>query len=406
MEFGLFSSTTPFTPPTTEDGRLSWLRLIRSRRIGPIGFRRLMAEHGSAAAVLAELPAIARAAGARDYAPCPVGAAMAEVEAARRAGLRMLCLGEPDYPSDLATLTDAPPVLWMKGDAARLVAPMVALVGARNASSLGQRMAGRLARALGQSGLTVVSGLARGIDAAAHEAALPTGTVAVLAGGADTIYPEENARLAARIAEEGVILSEQPPGLQPQARHFPLRNRIISGLALGVVLVEAAERSGSLITARNALDQGREVMAVPGHPADPRAAGCNQLIREGCTLVRNAEDIEEALEQVLARAGERRAMPSPPPPRPNRIEQAQQIRPDGDGSAQARAMAAHLAPPTVMAADLASAILARLGPSALHEDQLLRDLALPVARVAPELLLLELAGRITRLPGGYLCLPA
>lgn len=420
MEHDLNSSTTPFTPPTTEDDRLSWLRLIRSRRVGPTTFHRLLAEHGSAPAALAALPDIARAAGVPDYEVCPEGVALAELAAARKARLHMLCHGAADYPPDLVDLPDAPPILWLRGDPARLAAPMVALVGARNASSLGQRMAARLARELGEVGITVVSGLARGIDAAAHLAALPTGTVAVLAGGADVIYPPEHADLAARIAADGALLSEQPPGLEPQARHFPARNRIISGLSLGVVVVEAAERSGSLITARNALDQGREVMAVPGHPADARAAGCNLLIRDGSTLIRTAADVLEAVAQPLARARERHPPPpraaAPDPTAAARLTEAARafaaraasvVAPQAAPSLSARALAA-IPPgppprPPGEIRDLHRAILDRLGAAPLAEDQLIRDLALPAARVAPELLSLELDGRIERRPGGLLC---
>ncbi|GGE16244.1 DNA processing protein [Gemmobacter megaterium] len=420
MEHGLYSSTTPFTPPTTEDDRLSWLRLIRSRRVGPTTFHRLMAEHGSALAALDALPGIARAAGITGYEICPEGVARAELAAARKARMRMLCHGAPDYPPDLADLPDAPPVLWLRGDPGRLFRPMVALVGARNASSLGQRMAARLAQGLGAAGLTVVSGLARGIDAAAHQAALGSGTIAVLAGGADVIYPAENAALADRIAAEGAIVSEQPPGLEPQARHFPARNRIIAGLSVGVVVVEAAERSGSLITARNALDQGREVMAVPGHPADARAAGCNLLIRDGSTLIRSAADVLEAIAQPLARAQQIRPMAPPPLPdatpiAPNRLTEAARaiaaravatVAPMAPGRLSERALAA-IPPgppprPQAETRDLHQAILDRLGTAPLAEDQLIRDLALPPARVASQLLALELDGHIERRPGGLL----
>lgn len=419
MEHGLFSSTTPITPPTTEDGRLSWLRLIRSRKVGPTTFHRLIGEHGTAEAALASLPAVARAAGISGYEPCPEGVARAEMVAARKAGMQMLCWGTPGYPPELADLPDAPPVLWLRGDASVLLAPMVALVGARNASSNGQRMAARLARDLGAAGLTVVSGLARGIDAAAHEAALATGTVAVLAGGADVTYPPENAALLQRIAGAGAVVSEHPPGLEPQARHFPLRNRIISGLALGVVVVEAAEKSGSLITARNALDQGREVMAVPGHPVDARAGGCNLLIRDGCTLIRSADDVLEALGPALSRAqsmrGDRHRVPPPPAPPPVSAARklaaaARQYLTAGPAaplpSLSAQALAAIPPGPPPRAQDqtraLHAEILARLGPAPLAEDQLIRDLALAPAHVAPELLALELDGRIERRPGGLL----
>jgi DNA processing protein len=424
MEHGLFSSTTPFTPPTTEDDRLSWLRLIRSRKVGPATFHRLIAEYGSAGAALAALPAMARSAGIDSYEPCPEGVALAEMAAARKARMRLLCWGAPDYPLELADMPDAPPVLWCRGDPSMLFAPMVAMVGARNASSNGQRMAARLARELGAAGLTVVSGLARGIDASAHEAALPTGTVAVMAGGADVIYPPENAQLLDRIAGAGAVLSEHPPGLEPQARHFPLRNRIISGLALGVVVVEAAEKSGSLITARNALDQGREVMAVPGHPVDARAGGCNLLIRDGCTLVRSADDVLEAVGPALARAQAVRGHRQPPdrtaPTGPGTARKLAEAARDflrrqagpvaspapAGRSLSAQALAAIPPGPPPRPQDetrgLHARILARLSPAPLAEDQLIRDLALTASVVAPELLALELDGRIERRPGGLL----
>lgn len=359
------------------------LRLIRSRRVGPATYHRLVAEEGSVEAALAALPARAAAAGVTGYEPCPEGVARAEWAAARRAGARGLVYGAPGYPAALYDLPDAPPLLWLRGDVALLARPALALVGARNASSLGLRMAQRLGEALGAAGFTVVSGLARGIDAAAHRGALPHGTVAVLAGGVDVAYPEENAGLLAEIAEKGAVLSEQPPGFAPQARHFPLRNRLISGLGRAVIVVEAAPKSGSLLTAGLALEQGREVMAVPGHPVDPRAGGCNQLIRDGALLVRGAEDILAALGEGGERrqsAPPRRAAPKPPSP--------------GTEPKQ-------MAPPP-SEADLAAAILGQLGPSPLGEDQLLRDLARPHAEVAGALLILELEGKVERLPGGLL----
>ncbi|MGY6633815.1 MAG: DNA-processing protein DprA [Alkalilacustris sp.] len=366
---------------------LSWLRLIRSNRVGPATFYRLLEEHGSAAAALDALPAVAQAAGVARYTPCPVSQAEAEMAAAQACGATPLVPGDGRYPAALAAVQDAPPLLWARGDLSVLAAPMVALVGARNASALGMRMARALAEGLGRSGLTVVSGLARGIDAAAHAAALPTGTVAVCAGGVDVIYPSENAPLADRILDSGVLVSEQPMGLAPQARHFPRRNRVISGLSGGVVVIEAAQRSGSLITVRDALDQGREVMAVPGHPFDARADGCNALIREGATLVRDAADVCAVLERSSLRpAGPRRPPPVPhpaPPPAPRRPDPVVVV-------------------PTPPQGDLAARILASLGPSPLQEDQLIRELGLPVAEVMPGLLDLELDGRIQRAPGGLL----
>ncbi|MDB6452183.1 DNA-processing protein DprA [Falsirhodobacter sp. 20TX0035] len=351
------------------------LRLIRSRRVGAVTFHRLMEEHGSARAALDALPGIARASGVEKYEACPEGVAWAEVRKGEAAGARLICWGDDDYPLSLAGIGDAPPVLWAKGDTALLARPMVALVGARNASSLGLRMARKLAFSLAEAGQVVVSGLARGIDTEAHEAALPA-TVAVMAGGIDVIYPTENTALAARIAEQGCLLTEQPPGTEPQARHFPLRNRIVSGLAHSVVVVEAAARSGSLITARDALDQGREVFAVPGHPFDARAAGCNQLIREGATLLTQASELLDATGQAVINFGApvRRRSPAPPVPKP-------------------------AAPP---AEGLAQRILDLLGPSPLAEDQLIRDLGISAATLAPELLALELEGAVERQPGGLL----
>jgi DNA processing protein len=274
-------------------------------------------------------------------------------------------------------VADAPPVLWAQGDISLLQRPMVAMVGARNASSLGLRMARKLAETLGQAGQVVVSGLARGVDAAAHEAALATGTVAVQAGGVDVIYPAENAGLAEKILAQGCRLSEQPMGLEPQARHFPLRNRIVAGLSRAVVVVEAAAKSGSLITARDAADLGRDVMAVPGHPFDARAAGCNMLIRDGATLVRGASDVLEAMGMArVAEPAMARVVPLPGP--------AAATRPLADMAA------------------LHGLILARLGPSPLAEDQLIRDLAMPSASVTAELVTLELEGRISRQAGGLL----
>ena len=303
----------PEALPRSEAGRLDWLRLARSRRVGPATFIRLLREYGSAGAALEALPRIAATAGVGSYAAVSRAEAEAEVRAAETAGARALLLGAPDYPGLLATIADPPPLLWALGDPRLAARPVVALVGARNASALGCRMAARLAAELGQAGFVVASGLARGIDASAHRAALATGTIAAQAGGVDDIYPPENAALAAEIAGAGLRLSEMPMGHAPRAQDFPRRNRIVSGLALGVVVVEGAARSGSLITARNALDQGREVMAVPGNPMDGRAGGCNQLIRDGATLVRSATDVLEALAaRRWARPGPRRPGPDPP----------------------------------------------------------------------------------------------
>ncbi len=377
-------STHPPLPPTTEDDRVSWLRLLRSRRVGPSTFYRLMGEHGSAQGALNALPDVAKAAGVENYTPCPEGVAQAELQAAKAAGARMICIGDPLYPGDLQQISDAPPILWAIGDVSILARPMIALVGARNASSLGLRMAKALAGDLAARGHVIVSGLARGIDTAAHAATLDSGTVAVMAGGVDVMYPAENTRLAEDIAKTGLRLSEQPMGTVPQARHFPRRNRIISGLSQAVVVVEAAAKSGSLITARTALDQGRDVLAVPGHPFDARAAGCNMLIRDGATLVRKADDVIEALpnrETPDQGKTDQQEMPLQPPPAP---------APDKRSLRETAA--------------LHGLILDRLGPSPMAEDQLIRDLNASTNAVAPALTDLELDGRIRRQPGGLISL--
>ena len=345
------------------------------------------------------------------------------MRAARLAGARLIARGMASYPRALIDLSDAPPLLWALGRTDLLATPSVALVGARNASSLGTRMARGLAGELGAAGLTVVSGLARGIDAAAHIASLDTGTVAVMAGGVDVVYPAENAVLAQEIADKGLRISEQPMGLQPQARHFPRRNRLISGLAHAVVVVEAAARSGSLITAKDALDQGREVMAVPGHPFDARAAGCNMLIRDGAILVRNARDVLEALapltepDQPLLIEAEAEESPPAEPMTAARAapanrrsngasrgaERAAPPRTDPQPAPRSTARTAGTADGGLRAvAALHRQILDRLGPSPLAEDQLIRDLGLAAATVTPELTTLELDGRIERHAGGFL----
>jgi len=372
-------------PPGSDAERMARLRLARSRRVGPATFRRLMAEHGTAAAALSALPDVAARAGLEGYAPCPEGVASAELAAGHRAGARLVHLGGPGYPPLLASSADAPPVLWLRGAPGLATRPAVALVGARNASGLGLRMARKLAADLGEAGLVVISGLARGIDAAAHEAALSNGTIAAVAGGVDISYPPENAALMERIATGGLLLAELPPGTQPQARHFPRRNRIVAGLAHAVIVVEGALRSGSLITARCALDQGREVMAVPGHPTDGRAGGCNALIRDGATLVRDAADILAALGPGF----EARTRPELPLPGLPSVPEAAG-RPARSGSAAPEPGA------------VAPRILALLGPSPQPEDLLIRDLGLSPAAVAPVLLALEMEGQVQRQPGGLL----
>jgi DNA processing protein len=390
-----------------------------------VTFHRLLAEHGSAQNALDALPKMARAAGIAGYETYPARAVTAEANAAKAAKARLLCFDNPLYPAALSQLTSAPPLLWAIGDLRLLTRPMIAMVGARNASSLGTRMARNLAQDLGAAGYTVVSGLARGIDTAAHLTSLDSGTIAVLAGGCDVIYPLENTSLAQEIATRGLILSEQPMGHRPQARDFPKRNRIIAGLSQAVIVVEAAGRSGSLITAREALDLGREVLAVPGHPFDARAYGCNALIRDGAVLVRNAEDVIAALPPQTAPGSEITSPRSQAPMAPISAHQLNATAPAGQAKAMREARGksvqeklsqlsalnqalAGLPPPPPEkrslqeTAALHQLILAGLGPSPTASDQLMRDLHLSPQTFTPALTELELKGEINRMPGGLL----
>src|SRR5437899_7306774 len=277
---------TPTTAHLSDEQRTDWLRLIRSDRVGPHTFRSLINHFGSAHTALERLPDLARAGGAARLGRiCSEDDARAELAASRRHGVTLVAPGEAGYPPRLAVLDDAPPLLGVRGAADVLMRPVIAIVGSRNASGAGLKFAGTLARDLGEAGFVIASGLARGIDQAAHRASIESGTVAVLAGGHDKVYPPEHEDLlATMLGSGGAAISEMPMGHVPRARDFPRRNRLISGTAVGVVVVEAAHRSGSLITARIAAEQGREVFAVPGSPLDPRAAGTNDLIKQGATL--------------------------------------------------------------------------------------------------------------------------
>ena len=358
--------------------RRDWLRLARSQNVGPVTFAALIGRFHSAAAALDELPRLARRGGASDLRIPSKEEAERELDATARLGGRIIACVEPDFPAGLAAL-DAPlPVISVLGDCNVLSREMIAVVGARNASALGRKFAGQLAAGLGHAGLVVVSGLARRIDTAAHEGALATGTIAVLAGGIDDIYPPENARLYEHIKEKGAIVSEMPVGQKPQAQHFPRRNRIISGLSRGVVVVEAAEGSGSLITARFALEQGREVFAVPGSPLDPRAKGTNHLLREGAALVESAEDVLDALRPLLG-GPSRESLEDPLV----RNEPAQKYAPD-EG--------------------LRHAVLELLGTVPVSVDEIIRQSGAPAAAVVSVILELELAGRVHRETGGGICL--
>ena len=346
------------------------LQLLRSRRVGPATYFRLMEEYGDAEAALDALPKIAAESGVKGYTVCPLGVIKAEFKSSTSLGFKPLFYGEAHYPTPLGETKDAPPFLWTLGDQSLFSLPMVGIVGARNASSLGMRFTRKLAKDLADLGFCVVSGLARGIDASAHEAALPYKTIGVQAGGLDVVYPKENAMLHARMATEGLRISEHPPGLEPQARHFPQRNRIVAGLSQGLIVVEGAARSGSLITARCAAELGRDVMAVPGNPMDGRATGCNYLIRDGATLIRNAEDVIELL------GDPKQTLPAPPA-----TKQPDLFTDD----------------PTVSAK-----ILAQLGPSGVAEDIVIRDTGLPPAIVAERITALEMDGVVERQAGGKL----
>ncbi|MDP6566166.1 MAG: DNA-processing protein DprA [Alphaproteobacteria bacterium] len=361
----------------TAGERLDWLRLIRSENVGPIVFHQLLRHFGSAGEALAGLPELARRGGAgRTVKVCPADRAERELAAAEAAGARTLASCETAYPRRLAALPDPPPMVYVKGDPVHLAPAAVALVGARNASASGRRYSRDLARALGQAGLIVVSGLARGIDTAAHQGALDSGTVAVLAGGVDVVYPSENQALYEAIAAAGAVLSEMPPGTTPRARHFPRRNRLISGLALGVVVIEAAERSGSLITARFALEQGREVFAVPGSPLDPRCRGGNRLIKQGAQLVQDPEDVLEAIRPMVEQPIPREA---------------------------ASSVGEHPIEPSPSAAGR-DRLLGLLGPTPVDIDELIRLAELTPAGTITMLLELELAGRLERHPGNRVSL--
>ncbi|MBL24577.1 MAG: DNA-protecting protein DprA [Rhodospirillaceae bacterium] len=355
------------------------IRLARTQNVGPVTFRQLITRYGSAEKALSALPELATKGGrARKLNLCTQEAADREWEAVATLGGRLLFWGEADYPSPLAVLDDAPPFFCTLGRLNLLEAPMIAIVGARNASANGRRFARELAQTLGEADLTVVSGLARGIDAAAHTGALETGTVAVLAGGADVIYPKQNSDLYDQILERGLIVSEMAPGTTPQARHFPRRNRIISGLALGVIVAEAAMRSGSLITARRALEQGREVFAVPGSPLDPRCRGSNDLIRNGAVLTESADDVARELEAIRTRRIKNRdnfhvAEPSPDMDE-NELEGVRKI------------------------------VGEALGASPVEIDDLIRETGLPAGLVHAALLEFDLAGRLERHSGQKLSL--
>ena len=354
--------------------RLNRLRLIRSDNIGPRTFRALIQHYGDAATALERLPELARRGGAaRSGRICSEEDAYAELAACGKLGVSLIAPGEAFYPPRLAMIDDAPPLLAVRGRLEALMRPMIAIVGSRNASGAGLKFAQSLARDLSEAGFVVISGLARGIDQAAHRASLSGGTVAVLAGGQDRIYPPEHEDLLLALLETGAAISEMPLGHVARAHDFPRRNRLISGASLGVVVVEAAQRSGSLITARMANEQGREVFAVPGSPIDPRAAGANDLIKQGATLVTEAADVINAVQPIMAR--------------PLALEEPEDEYSEADPDANERAR-----------------IIALLGPAPISLDDLIRMSGASPAIVRTVLLELELAGRLERQGGGMVSL--
>jgi len=381
----------PPRPPSLHGERLARARLARTPRVGPVTFHEMLGHYGSAVAALEALPSLVKRAGfvQPPIPPAPAALQREAAELAQRGG-HFIIHGDPDYPAALAQIPDAPPLLSAIGDVGLLTRPMLAMVGARNGSTNGRHVTTTLATDLGAAGFVIVSGLARGIDTAAHRAALETGTIAVLAGGIDIVYPPENADLYQAMSAQGLILSEAPLGAVPQARYFPRRNRIVSGLSLGVLVVEAALQSGSLITARQAADQGREVFAVPGSPLDPRCRGSNQLIRDGAHLVEGAADVLTHLGPVAPTAVTKSNLANRP----------------------ARAKSATLpgtfdAAPQVIETttdSLPNRILACLGPSPTPVDELIRECHVSPALVTAALLDLELSGRVERLQGNMVAL--
>ena len=357
--------------PLTDDQRRDWLRLARTENVGPVAFRYLIETFGDPAAAIGAVPRLAERAGRARPPRVPSPAeAQRELAAGEALGARLLCACEPAFPPLLAALDPPPPLIWALGDGGLLHGRSVAVVGARNASAAGQRFARSLAHDLGQAGFSVVSGLARGIDGAAHEGALETGTIAVLGGGPDDAYPPEHDGLHRRIAQRGCVVSESPPGYRAQARDFPRRNRLISGLSLGVVVVEAELRSGSLITARLAAEQGREVFAVPGSPLDARAKGTNDLIRQGAALCEGAEDVIRTLDGIGAGMRE---------PEPAGFVTPRAGEPD---------------------AALLARVAELLSPTPIAWDELARAANAPGPIVYAALVELSLAGGCELLPGG------
>jgi len=387
----------------TDEQRLDWLRLIRSESVGPRTFRTLINRYGGAAAALEALPDLARRSGRPTLKVTSRAEAEKEMAAAARLGVRFIAMGEPDYPKTLQAVDTAPPLIAVRGSAEVLSRPCVGMVGSRNASASGLAFAERLSRQLGEAGYVVVSGLARGIDTRAHRATLDTGTVAVLAGGQDEVYPSENEPLLRAIVERGgAIVSEMPMGWEPRGRDFPRRNRIISGLSYGVVIVEAARRSGSLITARFALEQGREVFAVPGSPLDPRAEGTNDLIREGATLCAGVEHVTSVLEPLIA-SGPRTETGAE---ESQHLLDTEELWDELDLPEIPRAPTGSVSPAAGWDDDRdpAAGLIGFLGPSPVSVDDLVRQSGWSIRAVQTTLLELEMAGRLERHGGNAVSL--
>ena len=376
------SRATP--APLTDSEKIAWLRLSRTDNVGPITFYRLLEMFGTASKAIDALPTLSKRGGRlKALTPLPSDDAEREYDALHKLGGSFIFAADANYPLALSALEDTPPVLSILGNRAALNQACLGIVGARNASLNGRKFAEKISRDLGQAGQIIVSGLARGIDTSAHQGALATGTIAVVAGGLDIIYPQENTQLYHQIhAQGGAIVAESPLGMEPLARHFPRRNRIVSGLSSGIVVVEATFKSGSLITARLAAEQGRDVYAVPGHPFDPRAEGPNKLIQDGATLVRNAEDVLKNIH------GFKPSIPLHEPPQtPWNPDLAQGLAYDENDAETIREI-----------------ILENISSSPTPVDELVRSCQLTITAVQGTLLELELAGRLQRLPGNRVVL--
>lgn len=375
----LFSAPAKRTPVLDDTEKLAWLRLFRTENVGPITFYQLIENFGTAQKAIEALPTLARRGGRlKNASVYDAGNALAEMEALEKLGGRMIFAAEDAYPLSLSAIDDAPPVISVLGNPKLMNKPCIGIVGARNASLNGRKFAEKISKELGEAGQIVVSGLARGIDASAHTGALPFGTVACVAGGADVLYPPENAKLYEQIKFEGCIVAESPLGMEPMAKHFPKRNRIISGLSSGVAIVEATLKSGSLITARLAAEQGRDVYAIPGHPFDPRASGPNKLIQDGATLVQTTDDILQNIRDYSA------------------------TRPTLSEDGQMRWQPLDLS--ETDAEDVRDVILQNLSSTPVTVDELVRNCHLTVPAAQMVLLELELAGRIQRLPANRIVL--